>query len=99
MAFIFRWTNRLKVLGVSFSNYDSKTSDENFESKLRSIQGIMHSWRKRYLTVRGRIVIVKSLLLPKLTHALTALPKPSLDFTKRLKTECILLCGVEKRID
>ena len=85
--FNFRWTSRLKVLGVSFSNDDSETYDENFESKLRGIQAIMRSWRKRYLTVRGRIVVVKSLLLPKLTHILTSLPKPPLDFTKRLKTQ------------
>ena len=32
-------------------------------------------------------MVVKSLLLPKLTHILTSLPKPPLDFTKRLKTE------------
>ena len=54
--------NQIKVLGLSFSNKDSETYDENFKSKLKSIQGIMHSWRKRYLTVGGRIVVVKSLL-------------------------------------
>ena len=32
-------------------------------------------------------MLVKSLLLPKLTHVLTSLPKPALDFTKRLRTE------------
>ena len=85
--FEFKWTTQLKVLGVSFSNDDSQTYDENFESKLRSIQAIMCSWRRRYLTVRGRIVVVKSLLLPKLTHVLTSLPNPPLDFIKRLKTE------------
>ena len=85
--FNFRWTTRLKVLGISFSNDDSETYDENFESKLRNIQTIICCWKKRYLTVRGRIVLVKSLLLPKLTHVLTSLPKPALDFTKRLRTE------------
>ena len=84
--FSFKWTTKLKVLGITFANNDADTYDENFECKLKTIQSMMHSWKRRYLTVRGRIVVVKSLLLPKLTHVLISLPKPPHEFIKRLKT-------------
>ena len=84
--FTFQWTRKLKILGIVFANNDAETYQENFECKLKTIQSIMRSWKRRYLTVRGRIVVVKSLLLPKLTHVLTSLPKPPIEFMKRLKT-------------
>ena len=84
--FSFKWTKKLKVLGIVFANNDAETYEENFECKLQTIQSIMQSWKRRYLTLRGRIVVVKSLLLPILTHVLTSLPKPPIEFIKRLKT-------------
>ena len=33
-------------------------------------------WRRRFLTPLGKITVIKSLLLPKITHLLIALPNP-----------------------
>ena len=68
-----------------FANDDQDVYEENFGSKLNAIQASMNSWRRRYLTMKGRITIIKT-LLPKLTHILVSLPKPSKEFMKRLKT-------------
>ena len=76
----------MKVLGVVFANDEQDAHEENFESKLKVIQSIMNNWRRRFITVRGKITLVKSLLLPKLTHILVSLPKPSIAFIKRLKS-------------
>ena len=84
--FNFKWTKKLKVLGVVFANTDEEGYEENFESKLKHIKSIIASWKKRYITLRGKIVLVKSLLLPILTHILISLPTPSETFLKRLKT-------------
>ena len=41
-------------------------------------------WSQRYLTVYGKITIIKSLLLPKFTHLLAALRSPSVESVKKL---------------
>ena len=33
-------------------------------------------WRRRFLTPLGKITVIKSLILPKITHLLIALPNP-----------------------
>ena len=78
--------NKIKVLGVVFTNDENEAHEENYESKLRNIQSVTTAWNKRYLTIRGNITLVKSLLLPKLTHNLVSLPKPSSEFIKRLNS-------------
>ena len=84
--FNFKWTDKLKVLGVVFANNDQYTYQENFESKLSAIQSVMSTWKMRFITMRGKITLIKALLLPKLTHILVSLPNPSTEFMKRLKT-------------
>ena len=41
-------------------------------------------WKRRKLTPIGRITVVKSLLIPLLTHLFISLPSPKIDFIKRL---------------
>ena len=84
--FNFQWTEKLKVLGIVFASEVKHAEEENFENKLSLIKLTINSWKKRYITLRGKITIVKSLLLPKLTHLLTSLPSPSTKFMKTLKT-------------
>ena len=84
--FNFKWTNKLKVLGIVFSNVEQDSYEDNFGHKLRSIQATMNSWKRRYITLRGKITLIKALLLPKLTNVFVALPKPRPDFMKRLKS-------------
>ena len=45
---------------------------------------LIHHWSKRFLTVLGRIVVVKSLLLPKLNHLILALPHPDKEIVKEI---------------
>ena len=80
-----KWTKKLKVLGITFSNEDAYSVEENYESKLTRIKNIIASWRQRHISLIGKIIIIKTLLLPILTHVLTALPEPPNEFMKRLK--------------
>ena len=41
-------------------------------------------WKRRKLTPISRITVVKSLLVPLLTHLFISLPSPKIDFIKRL---------------
>ena len=73
-------------MGVTFSNENANSVEENYESKLGKINNIIASWNRRYISLKGKITIVKTLLLPLLTHILTALPRPPKDFMLRLKS-------------
>ena len=86
MDFNFTWTKKLKVLGIVFANEENLANEENYNSKLRVIQSVIKDWKRRYITARGKITLIKTLLLSKLTHILISLPRPSEDFMKRLKS-------------
>ena len=64
--FGFRWPEvSACAVGINFTN-DSSTSDKlNFEKKLEDLQRILNSWKRRKLTLLGKMNIVKSLGLSK----------------------------------
>jgi len=65
--FEFRWPeNSVNAFGIHFSNNRSKCESLNFDNKLEDLENILNSWKRRKLTLLGKINIVKSLGLSKL---------------------------------
>ena len=65
------------ALGIHFSYDDEAAFKRNFEQKLSSMASLLNLWYPRYLTLHGRIVILKALALSKLiynTAVLTVTP-------------------------
>jgi hypothetical protein len=84
----FVWNpGTFKVLGVKFSTDLTEIGDINFGDKLLAIKRVIKMWKKRKLTPLGKIAIIKSLLMSKLTHLLISLPDPSEQFLKQLEKE------------
>ena len=48
----------------------------NYMDKIAQIKNSIKMWRRRFLTPLGKITVIKSLLLPKITHLLISLPNP-----------------------
>ena len=65
------------VLGIIYSIDLGKMIDVNYHPKLKQIQISLKSWRARGLTPLGKIVVIKSLMLSKITHLFLSLPNPS----------------------
>lgn len=61
------------------------TLNLNFNNKLVKIKKVCWKWRK--LSPLGRIVVVKSLVLPLLTYLIVSLPNPSTYFVNQLSKE------------
>ena len=59
----------------------------NYSTTMQAITKLIHHWSKRYLTVLGRIVVVKSLLLPKLNHLVLSLPSPDAKVINDINTQ------------
>lgn len=81
------WTKKLTVLGIVFANDENETIEENFESRFFKAKRIIHSWKQRNLSIQGKIVVIKTLLLPLFTHIFTALPNPPETFVRMLQRE------------
>jgi exonuclease III len=73
-----------KYLSVILNTDLDAIVNVNYTSTMQAITKQVHHWSKRFLTVLGRIVVVKTLLLPKLNHLVLSLPTPSSDVTKNI---------------
>ena len=68
------------VLGVVFSTYVLEIVTINFENKLNEMNEVLNAWTRRNLTPFGRITVMKSLAISKITHLLMNLPDPEESF-------------------
>ena len=50
---------------------------------------LTQSWSKRNITPNGRITVLKSLILSKITHILISLPAPDEEMFKKLEKMCV----------
>ena len=75
--FSFRWPqDSIKALGIFFS-YDSREAIKlNFIEKIRNLEKTLNSWKRRNLTLLGKINIVKTLALSKLIYNTSVLVIP-----------------------
>ena len=56
----------------------------NYEQKIE-MKNLIKIWSIRKLTVLGRIVVFKSLIIPKITQLLISLPNPSEQAIQHIK--------------
>ena len=85
--------DKFSLLGVTLSTNLKNIVQLNFEKKLPMLRDIFSSWSKRILTPLGKLVVIKTLIIPKLNHLLIGLPNPSEDFIKPCKTCALTTFG------
>ena len=61
--------------------------DRNYDKAIESIRKELSSWKYRYLTIFGKVTVIKTLCLPKLNHIVSVVPNPSLAHLKLLESE------------
>ena len=71
-------------LGVQFSLDIASIPNLNFARKFDEIKSLLCNWKKRRLTPFGKITVVKTLALSKITYLCTNIPDPSNKFIKDL---------------
>ena len=55
-----------KTLGIWFSNDKNEIVDLNFKLRLDKMKTLLNIWNSRNLSLKGRITILKSLILPQI---------------------------------
>ena len=84
--FGLEWTHSFVVLGIHYDDNNlSETTDTNLYLKINDIKKLKRTWSSRSLTPYGKVTIVKSLLLSKITHILLSLPSPSVIMFKNIE--------------
>ena len=75
--FNIKWSDDpVQTLGIIISNDPRVIMEENFMSKLRSTEKILNMWSIRGLSLKGRVTILKSLVIPKFLYPMSVLPVP-----------------------
>ena len=75
--FGFRWPrDPIKTLGIFFSYDLNKTNELNFVEKIKNLEKTLNCWKRRNLTLYGKINIVKTFGLSKLIYNSSVLVVP-----------------------
>ena len=78
--------SKFKYLGIFFSTNVKNIVNLNYDSKLTEIERLLKVWSKRFLTPFGKITVIKTLALSKLTYLFSNLPDPDIKFLKQVNT-------------
>ena len=68
-----KWCNEVKLLGIQF-DVTLTNIQRNFEIGVEKVKRELHSWKYRFLTIFGKLTVIKTLCLPKLNHIVTVVP-------------------------
>lgn len=69
-------TDFIEVLGIALGNNKKKCEDFNWNKKFVKIDNLMNIWRQRCLSLRGRSIVIQTLLSSRLWYVLNVTPLP-----------------------
>ena len=64
----------IRYLGIYIGNDTNQCNHKNWTTKLEKTQKLIDSWHTRKLTLYGKVLIIKSLVLPKIVYSASLLP-------------------------
>lgn len=96
-----KWGNRIKILGIHFDsgNYIHKDQVLNFDPAIVKMKRTCNSWKMRKLSLKGKIVILNTLVLPIIYYQCTMLPVPQKTFKDIDSIITEFLWGGKKLVD
>ncbi len=83
-----QWCRNFKLLGITFEvdNMDNLTQT-NLNTKIKEAEKVLFAYKRRNLTIIGKIVVVKTIVIPKFVHVLSVLPSPNLKTIQELNAK------------
>jgi hypothetical protein len=81
----------IRSLGINIQNDYAKVISENFNNSLQKIENLLKLWCLRKMTIKGKIVIINTLIISQLLYPCTVLytPEPIISKYKKLILEFI----------
>ena len=82
------WTDKsIKSLGIYFGNNNEESQKLNWENKIEKMNKLFCAWGKRNLSILGKFLIIKSLILPLFTFLASACLVPDI-YHKEIEKKC-----------
>jgi hypothetical protein len=75
----------VKILGIHISHNKKRMMDQNYNPILTKMENIINIWKRRNLTLYGKVAIIKAHLQSQLVYQLSVLPSPLSSFMKRIQ--------------
>jgi len=69
-----KWVDKMKILGVWFGR---NVGNVNWDGRIQKLEQALNLWKGRALSLKGRVLIVKTVALSKLDYVATVLEVPS----------------------
>ena len=83
------WVNTFTALGIEYDVLNMEyITQNNIKGKIDSMRNAVRAWGCRNITPIGRVAVLKSLVLSRITHILLSLPSPSKDTIKTIEDIC-----------
>lgn len=72
------WGHKLHILGINFDvrEYENKDVELNFRPALQKMKRVCDSWSLRNISLKGKTVVLNTLVLPIIYYQCTMLPVP-----------------------
>ena len=61
----------INCLGIYIGHDNDLCNQKNWHEKLDKIQSVLNQWKRRNLTMLGKIIVMKSLAISKITYSVT----------------------------
>ena len=75
--FNIKWSeDPIETIAITISNDPKVSMEENVMSRVGSIEKILNIWSIRGRSLKGRVTILKSLVIPKILYPMSVLPIP-----------------------
>ena len=71
-----KWTQGAKCLGIYMSNDINKISEMNFKERFQKIEDLLKLRTFRKLTLKGKVLIINTLIMQQLLYACSVLYMP-----------------------
>lgn len=75
-GFGLKWSGKVKSLGIVFEKDNEKMIINNFEARIKKMITILNIWYQRDLSLKGKISIIKSLIMPQILYVASVLEVP-----------------------
>jgi len=83
--FDLNWTDKcIKVLGLPIGNQSNLTT-ELWDNKIAEIRGTLVPWKCAFLSLKEKIIVIKQLILPKITYTANIYPPSEFFIVKIIK--------------
>jgi hypothetical protein len=68
-----KWTNKpIKTLGIYYGHDYIECEKLNWEKKIEKMNSLFLSWSKRNLSILGKVLIIKALIMPIFTFIVSS---------------------------